>query len=209
MGKFDEEHLRRFVAARERGDAAEMRRSWEELVISFFDRMDGFVGGAHKGRLDDEEHELVVDLAMTRFAQRMITSFRGESVGELVNACKTMASNICKDVQRKSIRDGRLDGPSLDDGWNVSDDGRRAPSWEAAESLRRHEREERGGDIAAFITWALPQVKDKHRRVLELTFHGAEIPEIMDELGISQDNAYARRSRGLKELKELKEQYDA
>jgi hypothetical protein len=45
--------------------------------------------------------------------------------------------------------------------------------------------------------------------VLELTLHGAELPEIMRELGVSRDNAYQLRSRGLKDLRALKERFDA
>ena len=45
--------------------------------------------------------------------------------------------------------------------------------------------------------------------MLELTLYGAEVPEIMQELGITRENAYQRRSRGLKDLAKLKEQYDA
>ena len=54
----------------------------------------------------------------------------------------------------------------------------------------------------------MPQVSEDRRRVLELTFHGAELPEIMQELGITQANAYQRRSRGMKDLAKLKELYD-
>ena len=45
--------------------------------------------------------------------------------------------------------------------------------------------------------------------MLELTFQGAELPEICTELGIKRDNAYQRRSRGLQDLSKLKEQYDS
>ena len=41
MGRHEAEHLRRFLDARARGDAAAMRRGWEELVIDLFDRVDG------------------------------------------------------------------------------------------------------------------------------------------------------------------------
>jgi hypothetical protein len=44
--------------------------------------------------------------------------------------------------------------------------------------------------------------------VLELTLHGAAITEIMEELGISRDNAYERRKRGMGDLKRLKERHD-
>jgi hypothetical protein len=204
-----DEHLRRFLAARDRGDAVQMRRYWDELVIDFFDRMDGFVAAAHRGRLDDDEHELALTLAMTRFSTNLISTFQGVSMGQLVNACKVLARGICIDVQRRSIRENRLVGPSLDAGWGAHDDPDRVPpAWEADEAARRFEQDTRSREIRDFLDWALPQVKTERRRVLELTFHGAELLTIAGELEITADNAYARRSRGMKDLKKLKEQYD-
>jgi hypothetical protein len=209
VGNSTTEHLRRFLAARRRGDGREMRRWWDELVVDFFDRMDGFVAVAHRGRLDDEEHELAVQLSMIRFSERLINTFDGVSVGQLVNACKTLARHICIDVQRASARRRRAEGPSLDAGWAADPDARVAPGWEAQEAVRRYEAEERASAVDGFLGWALPQVKRERRQVLELSFRGAELPEIQAELGISRDNAYQRRSRGMKDLKRLKERYDA
>jgi len=209
VANHDEEHLRRFLAARRRNDAQGMRRWWEALVEDFYDRMDGFVAAAHKGRLDDDEHELAVTLSMMRFSENLVTTFDGVSMGQLVNACKTLAHNICIDVQRKSMRDHRLEGPSLDTGWEADADERAVPQWEAAESARRFEAAARGADVRDFLDWALPQIKEERRRVLELTFFGAELVEIADELGITKQNAYQRRTRGFQDLKKLKERYDA
>jgi hypothetical protein len=206
--RHDEEHLRRFLAARRKGEPGEMRRWWDELVIDFFDRMDGFVAGAHKGRLDSAEHELAVELSMVRFSQRLITTFDGVSMGQLVNACKTLARGICIDVQRTSMRERRLEGPSLDSGWDPAGEPGRRAAWEVEEAERRLDDAEHAADAREFLEWALPQVKEERRRVLELTLLGAEIPEIMDALGIGRENAYQRRSRGMSDLKRLKERYD-
>jgi hypothetical protein len=200
VGKHADEHLRRFLAARDRGDAAAMRKFWDELVVDFYDRIDGLVAATHKGRLDDDEHALAVTLSMVRFSNRLITTFAGISMGELVNATKTLARGICIDVQRRSIRDHRLEGPSLDES--------ERPVWELDESERSYDDDERAAEARDFVSWALPQIGEDRRRVLELTLYGAEIPEIMQELGITRDNAYQRRSRGLKDLAKLKEQYD-
>ncbi len=202
------EHLRRFVAARAQGDAAAMRRWWEELVIDFADRMDSFVWLSHQGRLDDDEHELAVQLAMIRFSGRVIASFEGVSVGELVNTCKTMARGICIDVQRTSIRRREHEGRSLDAGWDADAEDRAMQTWQADEAAARLDRQERSADVLAFLGWALPQLRAERRRVVELTHQGATVPEIMEELGVSQDNAYQLRSRGMRDLAKLKEQYD-
>jgi DNA-directed RNA polymerase specialized sigma subunit len=50
---------------------------------------------------------------------------------------------------------------------------------------------------------------ERRRRVLELTFEGASIAEIREELAVSQANAYQLRTRAFRDLTKLKEQYDA
>lgn len=207
VGRHDDEHLRRFLRARAAGDGAEMRKWWGELVIDFYDRMDGLVAAQHRGRLDADEHELAVSMALSRFASRLMHTFKGSSMGELVNACLTLARGICVDVQRSSVARRAHEGPSFDAGWNVGDVPDTA-AWEVDEALRRLDAEERSRAVRDFLTWALPRVGETYRGVLELTFQGAEVPEICDELGIDRGNAYQRRSRGLKDLTKLKEQYD-
>lgn len=187
-----------------------MRRWWGELVIDFKDRMDGLVAAAHKGRLDDDEHELAVQLAMIRFARKLVDSFEGVSMGQLVNATRTLANFACIDVQKDAIKARARTDASFDDGWRAEDiDGAPSTGWEADVSKRALEDAERAQDAADFVAWALPQVQESRRRVLELTLQGAELEEICTELGISDANAYQRRSRGLKDLKKLKETYDA
>ena len=210
VGRHDEEHLRRFLRARADRDVDGMRRWWGELVIDFKDRMDGLVAAAHKGRLDADEHELAVQLAMIRFAQKLVGTFHGTSMGELVNATKQLATFAAIDAQDQSIAARRLQAVSLDDGWNTDGDERPAGSgWEVDAATGRLEAEESERTVEDFLSWALPQVIESRRRVLELTFEGAELAEICAELDLSDANAYQRRSRGLTDLRKLKEQYDA
>ncbi len=209
VGKHDEEHLRRFLKARAEDDADEMRRWWSELVVDFKDRMDGFVAAAHRGRLDDEEHELAVQLAMIRFAQRLVRSFRGVSMGELVNATRTLARYACIDVQQQAVARREREVASLDALRGDPDADGAAPPHEVDAARRRHEADAAARDVRDFLAWALPQVSKGRRRVLELSFEGAELTEICTELDISDVNVYQRRSRGLKDLAKLKELYDA
>ncbi len=208
VGRHDEEHLRRFLAARRAGDAVAMRRSWEEIVISLFDRMDGIVAATHRGRLDDEEHEVAVQLALVRVSERLVHTFAGTSMGELVNATKTLARGICIDVQRSAVRTRRR-SRSLDAGWSADADDRPSAVWEADEAAARFERAERDADAQAFLDWALPQLRGRRRDVVERTFRGDGLPEICDELGLTRDNAYQLRSRGLRDLAELKRAYES
>ena len=183
-----------------------MRRWWEELVIDFHDRIDGLLYANHKGQLDDDEHSLAKQLALTRFSRRLIETFRGTSMGELVNATKTLCFGICVDVQRSAIRARTHEADSLDAGWDATDRG--ASPWELDESVRRYEDDTAATDARNFVDWAIPRINDTYRPVIELTLHGATVPEIMHELDISQDNVYQRRRRGLQDLAKLKELYD-
>lgn len=207
VGKLDDEHLRRFVAAREAGDAGAMRRWWEELVITLFARIDGIVAVTHRGQLNDDEHDDAVALAMTRVSRNLILTFNGTSMGELVNATKTLASFACIDVQRASMRQPK--SVSLDDGWRTDDADRAAPAWEAGEARDRYRRAEHAADMEAFREWAVPQLSDDQRRVVEMTFDGYPVGEICDALGVSRDNAYQLRSRGLKHLGKLLVEFEA
>lgn len=210
VGTHEDEHLRRFVAARERGDAGEMRRWWEELVIDFADRIDGLVAGAHRGRLDRDEHELAAQLALAKFATNLVSTFRGASMGELVNATKRLATNICIDVQQASMQHRARFGVSLDELRTDLEGDHAAAHWaEAAEALHQHERDGDREDARDFVSWALPQLGEREHRLMELTLQGAPIPEIMEELDVSQANAYQLRSRAMSRLRELKEGYDA
>ncbi len=111
-------------------------------------------------------------MSLVRFTTNLANSFTGVSMGELVNATKTLARGICMDVQRQSVRARRYAGPSLDD---EAEHG----GWERSVSARRYDEAESAADARDFLAWALPQLNDDRRRVLELTLHGAELGEIV------------------------------
>lgn len=208
MGNFDDHHLREFIAARGRGDAAAMRRHWDELVIAFNDRMDGFVALAHCGRLDADEHEEAVQRAMVRFAQNLIHTYDGVSMGQLVNASMQLAEYICMDVQRAAMRHPTT---SADAGWEHAGEDPDPHGWEVARARKVFDDATRAGEIRAFLEWALPQLPDQRREVVELTFFSRlSDREIAERLGTSPNNVQQLRSRGLRDLAKLyKEQWDA
>lgn len=55
------------------------------------------------------------------------------------------------------------------------------------------------------MAWGISQVaNDNYREVLEMTWiQKLPADEIADQLGISMENVYARRSRGAKELEKI------
>lgn len=207
VGRHSDEHLRRFLAARKAGDAAAMRRWWEELVIDFTDRMDGLVVANHKGRLADAEHEEAVQRAFVKFSTKLIDSFEGTSMGELVNATKTLCRFVCIDVvdDAKAYRQKHY---SLEDGWSSDgEDDRPSPQWEGDAAREAYADDESEADMEAFLEWALPQLIPSRRAVLERTLAGVPVAEICAELDLSKDNAYQLRSRGTKDLAKLHTQY--
>jgi len=187
-----------------------MRRWWEEVVIDLYDRVDGFVYAAHKGRLDDEEHELAVSDALMRISTRLLFTFRGSSMGELLGAVATLCRHVCMDVQRREKVRRRHERLELDAGRRLNGEelvGERSLA-EVEEAVRRHEEAERQRDLEDFFAWALPQLNGKRRQVLRMTLDGVPIEKIAAALETTRDNAYQLRSRGIRDLGKLKERYD-
>ena len=72
----DEEHLRRFVAARKAGDAAGMRHWWGELVDRLLRPYGRLRRPGPPRPARRHEHEVAVQLCMTRFSVRLIERSR-------------------------------------------------------------------------------------------------------------------------------------
>ena len=200
VAKHAEEHLRRFLAARAGGDAAGMRRWWEELVIDFYDRMDGFIYAAHKGRLDEQEHEQALELALIRFSTRLPHTFAGTSMGELVNATKTLARGICMDVQRGDPRAARRAARRPAGRVHAPGSPRGRPPLRGRRGGRRGARL-RGVGAAA----------DPRDPAGACSSSRSTAPRSARSCRSSRsprDNAYQRRSRAIKDLAKLKELYD-
>ena len=90
-----------------------------------------------------------------------------------------------------------------------ADPERANPDWRGDElAQQRHRRDEEQAEAAGFVAWALPQMGNERRRlVVERTLDGVPAEDIADELGVSMDNLYALRSRGLKDLRALSDRW--
>lgn len=207
VGRLDEQQLRRFLAARDKGDPAAMRAAWEDVVVVLFDRVDGLVAASHKERLDDEEHELAVEMALARIGTNLLWTFKGTSMGELVKATLTLCNGICIDVQRMSMRRREHEAGSFDDGWHLDGEDAPPPVWEADAAADRLAADGHAGEAQDFLAWALPQLNDGQRVVLELGLSGLSGTEIAERLRIEPDTVHQRRSRGLKALRPLHEEF--
>jgi RNA polymerase sigma factor (sigma-70 family) len=210
-GEPDHLLLRRYAAARERGDDHETAVLWERLAVNNFDRITAlckafrFTGGTGLPR---EE----VGSAATEAYLRVVAmgaSFREREVGQYRAAVYRTVHNSCLDYGRRELRHQRRTAGSIDATYPPGGEGgpfdgalaaydadRRAQEQETlADEARRQEAE-------ALARWGIAQVRnDKHREVLELTYlEKLDAPAIAARAGISLDNVYQRRRRGLTEL---------
>jgi RNA polymerase sigma factor (sigma-70 family) len=212
----ESEYLRRFMVARAAGNREEMGVWWEALVVENVDRIRGFVAAEARGRLSHDEQQEAVQHVLIKLAQRMVLTFKGTSMGEWVKATRTLVHGVCIDVQRKAERISRRER-SLDAGWNDPGegagrhDGQIARDAQDAERLKDDLEDEEatfrlGRD---FLDRALPQLSPRLREVMELDRQGVPVEEMQARLGVKRDVIYAARSRALKELAKLLEEYES
>ena len=193
----DDEHLRRFLACRDAGDEAGARAAWGELLTAEWPRIKGLVAVSNV-LYTRAEREEALELAALKLWKDMITTFRGRTKGEWVNAVRKCVWFAAHQVQRDAARRNQREAVGIDE-----DD---AAGW-------RHEKFAREQEKAAatdFLAWALPQVAhERQRLVLERTLEGATTEDLMAELDTSSANVYKLRQRGQEALVKLKEQWDA
>ncbi|MBA2506988.1 MAG: sigma-70 family RNA polymerase sigma factor [Thermoleophilaceae bacterium] len=211
----DEKLLRRFAKARDRGDDEAAREAWEQLAVLAFDRVQGLVKGFRftPGGRGLPEHEW--GSAASECYLRVIAmgaNFRAAEPGRFYAALSTTVHNTCLDYGRKDLRHETRSAGSLD---ATYEPGEEATPFDRTlarydEDRRQHAEEaledERGRvEATDLVRWAIAQVpNEKHREVLELTYvDKLTDKQIAARLDITMDNGYARRSRGLKKLKEI------
>ena len=193
----DDEHLRRFLACRDSGDEAGARSAWAALLTAEWPRIKGFVD-VQEVLFSADERDEALSIAARKLWKDMITTFKGTTKGEWVNAVRTCTWYAAHQVQRDAAKRRAREGVALEDD--------EAIAW-------RHDRFAREQEKAAatdFVAWALPQVPDaRQRHVVRRSLEGATTDEMMAELEVSRDNVYKLRQRGQEALVRLKEQWDA
>jgi RNA polymerase sigma factor (sigma-70 family) len=207
----DEQLLRRFVACRDAGDGDGALRCWGELVERNHDRVRALVDlWGRAGRLSEDERGEATQDALIRLWRNMVHTFEGTTMGEWVNATKTLVDFACRDVQRAAAVRSRREA-SLDRG-RVDDEGAVSGAYDTRLAALAHEQHRRAGEraeAADFLGWALPRIGDERRRVvLERTLAGTPAEDVGAELGVSMGNLYQLRSRGLKDLARLRAEWD-
>src|SRR3954470_19847691 len=214
--------LRRYHGALARGDLPAAAEAWDQLAVQNFDRINQTVKlfrfGAASGKgIPVVDQGSAVSEAFLR-VQAMGASFRKQEVEAFYAALVQTVKFACQDFGRKEFRHTKKSGGSLDERFDPESEvgpySGALAAWEAS----RHERasEQIVDELEAqreegLISWAISQIKnEKHREVLKLTYdEKLTAEEIAERLGISRENAYQRRSRGLKELKKILDEHDA
>ena len=213
-GEPDHLLLRRYAVARENGDLDLAGELWEQLAVNNFDRVKQIVKAFRftPGGRGIPEHEWgsAASEAYIRVVA-MGASFQGREAGQFYAALVTCVQNSCRDFGRKELRHERRSAGSID---TTFEPGGEAGPFDAALAAYDAELRERAADAVEdeverlqaeqLVGWATAQIKnDNYREVLAMTFQNIPAEEIADQLGISMDNVYARRSRGLKELERI------
>jgi len=214
---FEPDHLllSRYCDARDQGEPELARSLWEQLAVNNFDRVNQIVktfrfSPSNPGLPDHEWGSASSEAYMRVIA--MGASFRHREIGRFYAALVTCVQNSCKDFGRKELRHDRRAAGSVDA--RFEPDGEAGPYDKA---LGAHDERLRGQvsdaldaehsrvEAEQLVAWGIGQVaNDNYREVLEMTwFHKLPAEEIADQLGISMENVYARRSRGGKELEKI------
>ena len=211
--RHDEHKLRQFLVARRAGDEVGARRWWDELVRDNFDRVRGMVILRSRDRLSAVEQDEALQRALIKLSNNMIHTFNGTSMGEWVNATKTLVFGACVDTQRREKAASRHRAPlnSTDDAGKEM--GQLDRSVFKALEKQRLEQEAAAQDAEdddqgrSFLDWAVPQLSTKRRAVIELDRQDIPCEQVQEQLGVSRDVVYASRSRALKDLARLREEY--
>jgi len=209
--------VRRFVAARERSDRAEMVLVWEALCVKTLDRVRGLVKGFHfpggyerlpAHRMDDAVQEAYLRV------QAQAAKFRGTTEAELNAALYQWVWNACMDYGRRELRHderagGSFDQPAFDDEGGRSRYEHLLEHEARRRELERGDKEQAEADLRAdrdLVAWAISQVdNDNYRAVLELTFGDPPLSgeDIAARLDITPENVYQRRRRGLQRMEQI------
>ena len=207
--------LRRYCDARDAGELELAQALWEQLAVNNFDRVKQIVkafrftpGG--RGLPDHEWGSAASEAYIRVFA--MGARFRHREIGRFYAALVTCVQNSCRDFGRKELRHDKRVAGSLNA--TFEPDGEAGPFDKALAAYDAHLRAQASDALDAehsranaeqLVVWGISQIaNDSYREVLEMTYlHTIGAEEIADQLGISMDNVYARRSRGVKELERI------
>jgi RNA polymerase sigma factor (sigma-70 family) len=213
--------LRDYHTAMACGDLPAAAAAWDQLAEQNWDRIKQSVklfrfSAGGKGIADFDQGS-AASYAYLR-VRAMGANFRKQEIEAYYAAIVHTTQFACRDFGRKDFRHTRRSAGSLDERFDTeSEVGPYSGALAAWEAARREEQTEKVLDEIkqeqdeALILWLISQINnDKYREVLKLTYNEKlTLDEIVERLGISKENAYQRRSRGVRELKKILDDFDS
>jgi RNA polymerase sigma factor (sigma-70 family) len=207
-----EELLRLVVLCRDGDQKSQCKPGpvWAELVARDIDRVRGIVAAfRHPASGTRVERDDIDQVAQDGYIRMLGVLFRGTSVGEYRATLWRCVTFQCMDHCRSAMQEDMRRAGSLDEEVPTSEgDGRPKFDKELAkmqgEWVSEQEQLDRLQERREALDEAIPKIEDERkRRVLEMTREGCSTDEIIKELGVSEDNLYQLRRRGLKLLQEI------
>ncbi|MDO9355038.1 MAG: sigma-70 family RNA polymerase sigma factor [Solirubrobacteraceae bacterium] len=191
--------------ARDRGDRGEALRAWRLIVEAELERVRGIVRGFRSSALPGGRVPAadVDDVAADVFMRLHDKSHKlgGRSVGELRAFMRTATQYTCRDYVRAYVTEHQRRGGSFDA--EPGSSARAASELALTRLTEQLASDDDDAEIArAIIHPALALVDDDKRGVLVMTESGYTVEEMMERFGISRDNVYQRRRRGLNQLRD-------
>jgi RNA polymerase sigma factor (sigma-70 family) len=214
--------LRDYHTAIANGDLRAAAAAWDQLAEQNWDRIKSavklfrFSASSNRG-IPEVDQGSAASYAYLR-VRALGANFHKHEIEAYYAAVWNTAAYACRDFGRSDFRHTRRAAGSLDEHFDAeSEVGPYSAALAAWDLARREESAERELDERelqreeGLMLWAIAQIKnEKHREVLELTYdEKLDTDEIAERLAISKDNAYQRRSRGLRELKRVLDGLDA
>lgn len=208
MGRSDDELARRYVAARDRGRDADAQRLWEELLALLYERLRNMVHVTH-AHLSPLERDEAISRAVLRLESTMRHSIESQFMGGWVNAAKSALKYGALDTVATAAELHRKETALLDAA-TPTEDGEVEGQLEAQKATEAYDDAQAAFEHRDYLRWAMPQLKGNRRRAVEIILlEGGSHDDVAAELDVTKANAYQLFSRGLRDLQDLKEQYDA
>jgi RNA polymerase sigma factor (sigma-70 family) len=214
--------LREYHAAMADGELQAAAAAWDQLAEQNWDRIKQavklfrFSTASNKG-IPELDQGSAASYAYLR-VRALGANFRKQEVEAYYAAIWNTTQYACRDFGRRDFRHTKRSAGSLDQRFDPESEvgpySGALAAWEAARREEAAEREVEDLELQredGLILWAISQLKnDKYREVLEMTYdEKLTADEIAKRLGISVENAYQRRSRGLRELKKILDERDS
>lgn len=177
-------------AARAEGDEATVAAAWATIASAEIERIRGLVAGFRDGRLPggrfaaDDDVEQVVEDALARTRAR-IEQLHGYGVGEVRALVRAATAHAC--IQRAA---------------GVAPPGSEVSASSLDAIVAPYASAEFAEFAGAMVHPALAEVDDDTRAVLVMIQAGSSVAQMAERLGITPDDVYARRRRGLRQLHE-------